>query len=79
MVVASPKEVRAARAFLQRKGALSSDIPPRKFANSAKELNMGFRQLLRLIARLYSGGQAQQEFRMSVIAAEAEKGASVEP
>jgi hypothetical protein len=55
---------------------LSSDIPPRKFANSAKELNMGFRKLLRLIARLYSGGQNQQQFRMSAIAAaaEAEKG-----
>lgn len=79
MAVASPKEVRAARAFLQRKGVRSSDIPPRKFANSARELNMGFRQLLRLISRLYSGGQGQQQFRMSVIAAEAEKGVSVEP
>jgi hypothetical protein len=73
-VVASPKEVRAARAFLRNQGALSSDIPPRKFANSAKELNMGFRKLLRLIARLYSGGQNQQQFRMSAIAAAAEAG-----
>jgi len=74
VAVASPKEVRAARAFLQRKGVRSSDIPPRRFANSAKELNMGFRKLLRLISRLYSGGQGQQQFRMSVIAAEADKG-----
>ena len=76
MAVASPKEVRAARAFLRNQGARSSDIPPRKFANSARELNMGFRDLLRLIARLYSGGQGQQQFRMSAIAAaaEAEKG-----
>jgi len=37
---------------------------------------MGFRKLLRLIARLYSGGQNQQQFRQSAIlaAAEAEKG-----
>ncbi len=35
---------------------------------------MGFRDLLRMISRLYSGGQNQQQFRMSVIAAEAEKG-----
>ncbi len=35
---------------------------------------MGFRDLLRLISRLYSGGQAQQQFRMEIIAAEAEKG-----
>ncbi len=33
---------------------------------------MGFRQLLRMIARLYSGGQNQQQFRMSAIAAAAE-------
>lgn len=72
MALASPKEIRAARAFLQNRGARSSDIPPRKFANSAKELNMGFRELLRLISRLYSGGQAQQQFRMSAIAAAAE-------
>ena len=72
--LASPKEVRAARAFLQNQGARSSDIPPRKFANSAKELNMGFRDLLRMISRLYSAGQNQSQFRMTVIAAEAEKG-----
>jgi len=35
---------------------------------------MGFRKLLRLIARLYSGGQNQQQFRMSAIAAAAEAG-----
>jgi hypothetical protein len=52
----------------------SSDIPPRKFANAAKELNMGFRELLRLISRLYSAGQNQQQYRLSIIAAEAEKG-----
>jgi hypothetical protein len=33
---------------------------------------MGFRELLRLISRLYTGGQAQQQFRMSAIAAAAE-------
>lgn len=74
MAVASPKEVRAARAFLQTRDIRSGDIPPRKFANSAKELNMGFRELLRMISRLYSGGQAQSRFRVEIIAAEAEKG-----
>jgi hypothetical protein len=72
--LASPAEIRAARAFLYKHGATAGDIPPKKFANSAKELNMGFRELLRLISRLYSAGQNQQQFRMSVIAAEAEKG-----
>ena len=74
MAVAAPPEVRAARAFLVNHGIRPGDIPPRKFANSAKELNMGFAKLLRLISRLYSGGQNQQQFRLSVIAAEAEKG-----
>ena len=72
-MIASPKEVRAARAFLYAQGATASDIPPRKFANSAKELNMGFRELLRMIARLYSAGQNQQQFRMEIIAEEAAK------
>lgn len=73
MSAATPPEVRAARAFLFRHGIRPSDIQPRKFANSARELNMGFRALLRLISRLYSGGQGQQQFRLEVIAAEAAK------
>lgn len=73
-MAATPKEIRAARAFLIRHGIQPGEIPPRKFANSAKELNMGFRKLLRLISRLYSGGQGQQQFRLEVIAAEADKG-----
>ena len=70
---ASPKEVRRARAFLFGKGARAGDIPPRKFANAAKELNIGFQQLLQFIARLYAGGQGQQQFRLEVIAREASK------
>jgi len=35
---------------------------------------MGFRELLRMISRLYSAGQGQSRFRMEVIRAEAEKG-----
>lgn len=73
MAAATPKEVRAARAFLFGKGARSADISPRKFANAAKELNIGFQQLLAFIARLYSGGQGQAQFRLDVIAREASK------
>jgi len=73
--LATPKEIRAARSWLFRHGATAQDIPPRKFANAAKELNMGFAELLRLISRLYSGGQGQAQFRQGAIlaAAEAEK------
>jgi len=70
---ASPKEVRAARAFLFSKGARASDIPPRRFANSAKELNIGFQQLLAFIARLYGGGQNQSAFRVEAIMREVSK------
>lgn len=70
---ATPPEIRAARAFLFSRGARASDIPPRKFANAAKELNIGFAQLLAMIARLYSGGQNQSQLRLDVIAREAAK------
>ena len=65
---AAPKEIRAARAFLQTKGARTHDISPKKFADAAKELDIGFTELLKFIARLYGGGQNQSQFRMDVIA-----------
>lgn len=50
-------EVQAARAFLHTyAGATSSDIPPRHFAAAAKELGIGYKELLRTIAHLYQGG-----------------------
>lgn len=72
-MAASPAEVRRARAFLFSRGAIARDIPPRKFANAAQELNLEFRQLLMFIARLYDAGQGQQQFRLDVIAREAAK------
>ena len=39
-------------------------VSPRQFAAAAKELDMGFRELLAFIGRLYMGGQNQQ-FRIS--------------
>lgn len=70
---ASPREVRAARAYLHKRGARTKDVSPRKFANSAKELNIGFAELLAFIARLYSAGQNQSQYRLDVIAKEASK------
>jgi len=68
MVAATPPEIRKARAFLQSKSIRTKEIPPRKFANSAKELNRGFRELLRFIMRLKSGGQGQAQQRRERIA-----------
>lgn len=56
----SPAEIRSARSFLQRRG-VRPPLKPRQFAAAAKELNIGFRELLAYIRRLYSGGQGQQQ------------------
>lgn len=54
---ATPAETRAARAFLFSHSKTGFGISPRKFAASAKELNVGFRELLRFIGTRYLGGQ----------------------
>ena len=43
-------------------------ISPKKFADAAKERNVGFSELLRMIARLYMGGQHEAFFRREQIA-----------
>ena len=49
-------EIRAAKSFLERRGLNSDDISPRKFAIAAKELDKGFADTLRILARELSGG-----------------------
>jgi hypothetical protein len=73
MAAATPPEVRKARAFLRTKGVTTKEIPPRKFANSAKELNKGFRELLRHIMHMRAGGQGQSQQRRSNIRRQAEE------
>jgi len=73
MAAATPPEVRKARAFLRSKGVSTKEIPPRKFANAAKELNRGFRELLRYIMQLRGGGQSQSQERRENIRRQAEK------
>lgn len=51
-----PKDVRAARGFLQQRGVRTSDISPRHFAASAKELGKSFTDTLKYLALLLSGG-----------------------
>jgi hypothetical protein len=74
MRAAVPKEVRKARAFLRSKNITTQEIPPRKFANAAKELNKGFRELLKGVAQMQLGGQGQSAQRRSNIRREAENG-----
>jgi hypothetical protein len=71
MAAATPPEVRKARAFLRSKGITTKEIPPRKFANAAKEIDKGFRDLLAKIALLRSGGQGQSQQRRESIRKEA--------
>lgn len=71
MAAATPPEVRKARAFLRSKNIATKEIPPRKFANAAKELNKGFRELLAYIRHARSGGQGQSQQRRENIRREA--------
>lgn len=72
MAAVSPKEVRAARSFLRSRSISTREIPPRKFAAAAKELDKGFRELLAYIRRLKSGGQGQAAERRENIKRAAE-------
>jgi hypothetical protein len=67
---ASPPEVRAARQFLRQKlKAGTQDVNPRHFANSAKELGMGFNDLASTLARIYAGGQNASFYREQALEA----------
>ena len=49
-------EIRAAKSFLERRGLKSDEISPRKFAIAAKELDKGFADTVKILARELSGG-----------------------
>ncbi len=49
-------EIRAAKSFLKRRGLDTDDVSPKKFAQAAKELDKGFVETLRILARELSGG-----------------------
>ena len=49
-------EIRAAKSFLKRRGLDTDDISPRKFAMAAKELDKGFAETLKILARELSAG-----------------------
>lgn len=64
---ASPAEARKARAFLYSHHKHGFHIKPKKFASAAKELNTGFRELLRFIGQLSTGGQNESVFRVEAL------------
>jgi hypothetical protein len=63
----SSAEAQKARAFLYSHHKRGFRIPPKKFAAAAKELGMGFRELIRFLARLYMRGQQRSVFREEAI------------
>jgi hypothetical protein len=67
MAKVKPDEVRAARAFLRKRGIGSSEVPPRKFAISAREMKKSFSDLLAFIGRLYQGRTDEASTRKEVI------------
>lgn len=69
---ATPAEIRAARSFLRRHvKAGTADIPPRHFANAAKEQGVGFTHLLGLLGRMYAQGQSQDMYLNQAVEAAA--------
>ena len=64
----SAGELRQARSYLRGKAkAGSKDIPPRRFAAASKEMGIGYKELLALIARLQSGGQGASQRREELL------------
>ncbi len=60
----STAESQKARSFLYAHHKRGFGIPPARFASSARELGVSFRELLRFISILYSRGQGSGAFRM---------------
>lgn len=71
----TPQEISAARAFLRGQvGAGTNEINPTRFAAAAKELGLGFRQLLGVLARQASQGQNESSYRQQTVAVAAATG-----
>ena len=51
-------EIRAAKSFLQRRKIDTDEVSPKKFAQAAKKLDKSFNDVLKILARELSGGQA---------------------
>ena len=74
---ASAPEVRAARGYLRSQlKAGTGDIPPRHFADAAKELGVGFSGVAAVLARLYAGGQNDNFYREQALEANLARGDS---
>lgn len=57
MTTPSPSEIRSARGYLQGAGIPTSRLSPRHLAAVSKEIGKGYRQTLKYLNILLSGGQ----------------------
>lgn len=65
MTAVSPQEIRSARGFLQTAGVPTSKVSPRRFASVAKETGKGYRQTLKFLNLLLSGGSGDGPSRIA--------------
>ncbi len=70
---ASAPEIRAARSFLAQHGVSPSKVSPMKFAASAKELSVGFKELLRLLGNVYDSSRGEAAQRRTYLDRETSK------
>lgn len=54
-------------------GVKPAKVSPQKFANSAKEMDVGFRELLRILGLLYDKGQGAKAARTEFLDKETSK------
>jgi hypothetical protein len=73
-MTASTAEVKKARSFLYAHHKHGFRIPPKKFANSARELGVSFRELMRFLSILMARGQGGASFRMENLRAITQRG-----
>lgn len=58
-VTVTSKEIREARAYLQKRNLTTSDVSPKDFATLAKRFGKPFSEVLELIAHLQMRGQGE--------------------
>lgn len=66
----------AARAYLFSRHTNGFGIQPARFAAAANETGSSFDDLIKSIARMYTGGQNQEFYRQQDISAAASQGAA---
>lgn len=65
MTQVTPSDIRSARSYLQNAGIPTSKLAPRHLASVAKETGKGYRQTLKYLNLLLSGGSGDGPSRIA--------------